>query len=77
VIPIKPPATPPEIPTREQRRRDVLNYGGALAGCVLGFVAGYLIRRSGWGGDFGTIIAFFSMVLALFCALGLAVSLKR
>jgi hypothetical protein len=76
VIPVKSPATPPEIPTREQRRRDVLNYGGALAGCGLGFVAGYLIRRSGWGGDFGTIVAFFSAVFALFCAGGLVMSLK-
>jgi hypothetical protein len=77
MIPVKPSATPPEMPTREQRRRDLVNYGGALGGCVLGFVAGYLIRRSGWGGDFGTIIAFFSAVFALFCALGLAVSLRR
>ena len=77
VIPVKPSPLPPGIPTREQRRRDIRNYGASLIACVLGFVIGYLIRRSGWGGSFGTIIAFFSGVLGLFCSGGLLLSLRR
>jgi len=77
MIPVKSTPQPPGIPTPEQRRRDIRNYGASLVACVLGFVLGYLIRRSGWGGSFGTIFAFLSGVLGLFCAGGLLLSLKR
>ncbi len=76
MIPVKPSGLPPALPTPEQRRRNIRNYGASLVACVLGFVIGYLIRRGGWGGSFGTIVAFFSAVLALFCSGGLLLALK-
>ncbi len=59
------------------RRQDIRNYGASLVACGLGVVAGYLIRRSGWGGSFGTIMAFLSTALALFCLGALLISLKK
>ncbi len=51
----------------EQRRRDRRNYGLALGACLLGTGFGHLIRRSGWGGDFGSIFEILSVALGIFC----------
>jgi len=49
----------------------------SLIACGVGLAAGYLIRRSGWGGSFGTIMAFLSAALGLFCLGALLLSLKK
>jgi len=77
MIPVKSSPPPPGAPTAEQRRHDIRNYGASLVACLVGFVIGYLIRRSGWGGSFGTIFAFLSGVLGLFSCGGLLLSFRR
>jgi hypothetical protein len=61
---------------RDQRRRAIRNSGAAFVACCLGFVAGYLIQRGGWGGQFGTIVAFLSAVLSLFCGAALLLAMR-
>ena len=58
---------PPPGPAAQERRGNLRNYGASFVACGLGVVAGLLLRRSGWGGSFGDIVAALSGLLGLLC----------
>jgi hypothetical protein len=68
MIPVGKSKEPPTPYPKEQRRRDLRNYAIALMACLVGVAVGYVIKRSGWGGDFGTLFGILSAILALVCA---------
>ncbi len=77
MIPVRKSNEPVAPYPKEQGRRDLRNYAIALLACLIGVAVGLLIKRSGWGGDFGMLFAILSAVLALGCAIRVMVAWSR
>ena len=76
MIPVQKSNEPIAPYPKEQRRRDRRNYGVAFVVCILGIGFGHLIRRSGWGGDFGSLFGILAFILAIVCGVRWLLALK-